>query len=377
MDTPRLPSLDDHEALALMTAVRHLIYADGEVSMAELTDLVELGTALGEKRFARVMEQSESLHRDRQLALEMGATLRRAPVRRVLVGILEAVAAGDGLHPDERAFIDDLQRLWRERALPSGLERLTNRYGTVAVHPIGATVCSWVPAHGTEHLFVSPHATFAEGSAIRGGIPVCWPWFARDRPGPSHGLVRTRRWELAERTWDQLVFRTHDTPETRAHWPHPFQLELTVRLGATLNVVLVHHNTGTEPVEVWGALHTYLRDGLHVDGLDGAAYYEKTTSERGVQQGPIDAPVDRVLDANSARTRRTHVSTSGPNLVVWNPGAAAEGIDDLRSPRGFVCVEGAVAGVNRLLVAPDQSVSLSVELAPIANSFGVPSSPSR
>lgn len=373
----RLPALDDHQALALITVVRHLIHADGRVSMEELIDLVELGAALGKERFSDVMERSEPLHLDRALALELGATIRTPSLRRMLVGLLESIAAGDGLHPEERAFIDDLQHLWRSRALPAEVLQLKNAHGSVAVHPVGATVCSWIPTGDTERLFVSPHSAFAPGKAIRGGIPVCWPWFARDREGPSHGVVRTREWSLVERSEDTLVLALEDDEHTREVWPHAFRVELTVQLGASLTVTLTHHNTDERAVTCWGALHTYLRDPLHVSGLDGAAFFDKLTGSRGVQQGPITQTADRILAATSAQTRRTGVRTSGPNIVVWNPGDGARNIPDLPTAEGFVCVEGAIADDNRVEVEPGQSASLSIELVAIEKIAGSARSPSR
>ncbi|RYH36479.1 MAG: D-hexose-6-phosphate mutarotase, partial [Alcaligenaceae bacterium] len=121
----------------------------------------------------------------------------------------------------------------------------------VALH--GAHVLSWetVGADGTaERLYLSPHALFDGHSAIRGGVPVCWPQFNMRGPLIKHGFVRNLPWEVADAPVadDTLRLRLADSPATRAHWPERFEAELAVQLvPGRLRITLSVHNTGNTP----------------------------------------------------------------------------------------------------------------------------------
>ncbi|MCA9570304.1 MAG: hypothetical protein KC656_20815 [Myxococcales bacterium] len=122
----------------------------------------------------------------------------------------------------------------------------------------GATVTSF-RALGREILFVSPNAVRRAGKAIRGGIPVCWPWFAGhpEHPEwPAHGVARDQPWTLAgmghEGGAHVARLALVDDDATRAVWPHAFHLELVVRLGSRLTVELLHTNVDDVPVQVGG-----------------------------------------------------------------------------------------------------------------------------
>jgi len=232
----------------------------------------------------------------------------------------------------------------------------------VALH--GAQLLSWVAA-GTERLYLSPRA-FADGhSAIRGGVPICFPQFNERGPLPKHGFARHQRWALsaapeAAAQAARAVFVLGDTPASRALWPHAFEatLEVLLRPGE-LVLTLGVRNTGAQPLAFTAALHTYLAvaavERAQVTGLDGAAYWDARTGERRVQQGAVvfTGELDRVYVASAAPLRLAQAG--GPSLaiaqsagwgqtVVWNPGAA-KGAALADMPAGghahMVCIEAA------------------------------------
>jgi len=247
---------------------------------------------------------------------------------------------------------------------------------TAVVYLQGATVTSWVPAGGAERLFLSSSAHFRPGSAIRGGIPVCWPQFNTLGPLGRHGFARTSRWAYEGLSWDaQAVtgyFALNASEETLAQWPAPFALVLEVTLGGPMLRVAVRVvNSGAQPLQFTGALHSYLRVGAladaSVEGLGGAQYIDKNADN--VQQAQADAllrfrqPEDRVYaaapDAALLRegARVLRVEKHGwPDVVVWNPGETGASIADLEEGGWlrFVCIEAA-AVTEPVIVAPGGS----------------------
>src|SRR5690349_10155656 len=112
---------------------------------------------------------------------------------------------------------------------------------TGEVQDQGAQVTRWAPAGAEPVLYLSPAVVLEEGRSIRGGVPVCWPWFGPGRAGglePAHGFVRTAGWErVAVEEDDGTVVVTHRITQqdaTSPHWPHPYVLTLVARLGDTL-----------------------------------------------------------------------------------------------------------------------------------------------
>jgi glucose-6-phosphate 1-epimerase len=246
--------------------------------------------------------------------------------------------------------------------------------------PYGAHVCEWTPAgHTTSALFVSPRATFALGKAIRGGIPVCFPWFANhptDPTKPSHGFARTRLWQITEIARDdagdvRVVFHLVADDETRALWPAEFAATLTVTLGRTLTLTLDVENTGTAGITYESALHTYLAVGdvetIRIHGLERTRFLDKAEgfaeNTSGVTPTVLAGEVDRVYLETAAPctiedpglARRIRIAKHGSAAtVVWNPGRvkglAVADIGD--AWRRFVCVETANCGPDTVRLAP-------------------------
>lgn len=174
-------------------------------------------------------------------------------------------AVPDAVNLDERFGIPGVARICEGNG---GLTRviIANSRGQGEIYLHGADVTSWRPSGQAEVLFLSSKSRWQEGQAIRGGIPVCFPWFrgrAGDPHAPAHGFARTRRWQLQsilENDAGITVTMSLDSDEqSRQLWPAEFRLLYRVTLGAELMLELVCTNTGTKPVRFEEALHAYNR----------------------------------------------------------------------------------------------------------------------
>jgi glucose-6-phosphate 1-epimerase len=229
----------------------------------------------------------------------------------------------------------------------------------------GAQVTSWRPAGAEEVIFLSEQSLWQEGKAIRGGIPICFPWFRNkvdDPKAPSHGFVRTKAWQLdsVERKDDSTVvtLSTASDAATRVWWPHDFRLLHRVIIGTVLTQELVVSNTGYAPMRFEEALHTYYRvsaaDAIRIRGLDGVAYLDNTDNNREKQQeGDIvfTASTDRAYLATQhaveivdpgMRRRIRLTKQDSRTTVVWNPwSTGAKALADLGDEewRTMACAE--------------------------------------
>jgi len=256
--------------------------------------------------------------------------------------------------------------------------RVSSDHAEADICLLGAQVLSYCPWDAEDVLWVSEKARYQPGKPIRGGIPVCWPWFALhpdDVDLPLHGFVRTRTWRVSEtNSVDDrvlLTLTTRDTPETHELWPHEYRLDLTVSVGAELKVSLAVSNPGENAFTYSGALHSYFRVGdvrrIAIEGLEGCEYLDKTEGfARRTQAGPvtINDEVDRVYPETAAECiiddpvmeRRIHVGKTGSlTTVVWNPWKeVARKLEDFGDDEyaEMVCVETANAHGDEVEVAP-------------------------
>lgn len=268
--------------------------------------------------------------------------------------------------------------------------RIDNGKARALISVYAGQLLSYLPAGEREDMmFLSEHAYYAPGKAIKGGVPICWPWFGPDPEGqgrPAHGFVRNRLWQVRETgntaSGDtRVVLGMVDDEDTRKLWPQAFDLSLEIVVGDSLGMTLTTRNTGSDAFTIGQALHTYFRigdiDQVRVLGLEGAEYIDKVDGGQSkAQQGAITigAEVDRVYasqqDAelvieDSALGRRLTIATRGSRTaVVWNPWATiAASMADLDDEdyRRFVCVETANAADDVMVLAPGASHSLAVD----------------
>jgi len=246
--------------------------------------------------------------------------------------------------------------------------------GRIALH--GAHVMEWTPAHSSPVLYMSAEAIFELGKPIRGGIPVCWPWFGphADSSKPAHGFVRTMLWEFdrarEHASGVDIVLKLVDSAETRALWPHGFEARLHISMGLELDVGLEVTNTGTAAWTMTGALHSYFGVGdvreISIHGLHGTQYVESRLSPaKQPQNGTlfINQEVDRLYASDAAVIvhdplfqRELRIEKAGSlSTVVWNPWIEkSKRLNDLPDEAypEFVCVETVNAGEDVVTVEP-------------------------
>ncbi|TKI08171.1 D-hexose-6-phosphate mutarotase [Martelella alba] len=231
----------------------------------------------------------------------------------------------------------------------------------------GAHLVAWQPAGEAPVLWLSDASAFKEGVAIRGGIPVCWPWFGKVA-SPNHGFARILPWQLTEHQEDDekvtLSLTLRDNTATEQYWPKPFTLTANFVLGATCEVTLEARGD----FQNTAALHSYFTigaiDAIRVSGL-GDTYIDKVNNGiTAKQQGELafhGEEIDRVYTHPEAVSQirdpqlkrvieiRHH---NHSDVVAWNPGAElTKNIADITDDgyKTYVCVE--TARVNNPLIA--------------------------
>lgn len=277
----------------------------------------------------------------------------------------------------------------RFKDTPGGLvvAEVNNVHAIASIALQGAHLMTWAPKGELPVIWLSADAKLAPGKSIRGGVPVCWPWFGphpSEPKFPGHGFARTVPWNVVETQKlgngaTRLVFRIVQTDATRIQWPHACELELHMLIGPTLEMDLVTRNTGDRPITIGDALHTYFEVGdvrqAKVHGLDGCPYIDKVDGgARKQQTGPVTiaAEVDRIyLDSTAdcviedpVLARRIRIAKKGSaSSVVWNPWIdKAEKMGDL-GEHGYLkmlCVESTNADADVVSIAPGGEHRLSV-----------------
>lgn len=266
---------------------------------------------------------------------------------------------------------------------------IDNKYAKAKISLYGGQVLSYLPKGQTEDVFFFSEGTeFQSGKAIRGGIPICWPWFGDDASGfgrPAHGFARNSRWDTLETNINpdgstSVKLGLTNTEESLAIWPNEFELILDINVGEQLTVSLTTKNPNqlTKNINISQALHTYLKVGdisqVTVTGLKDIEYLDKLQNYLlQSQQGDvvIDKEVDRIyqngpkevkiVDASLNRTISVHAYGSN-STVVWNPwqekGAKLSDLapDDYQR---FLCVETANVFEDSVTVAAGESHTLT------------------
>jgi len=261
----------------------------------------------------------------------------------------------------------------------------------------GAQVTKFQPRGQADFLFMSGKSLFAPGKAIRGGVPLIFPWFgakAGDPSAPAHGLVRSVGWAMHDVTAAgqgagrvvRLTFALNSDAATKSRWPHDFELLYTVAVGPTLQLELEVRNPAgaSGPFTFEEAMHTYLAVGdvrkVSIEGLGGREYIDKPDGFKRKMQPPgafgIDSETDRVYLATPDTVKVTDpvgaASKSGPAkpraltvskensaaTVVWNPWIAkAKAMSDFGDDEWpqMLCVETANVDAHAVTLSPDKS----------------------
>lgn len=243
---------------------------------------------------------------------------------------------------------------------------VSNKYADALISLYGGQILSYNPVKNFEVLWMSPYSSFEKGNAIRGGIPVCFPWFGpHDSKDsfPQHGFARIQDWEVnSTKTLasgeSQIVLQLNSSETTREFWPHDFCAELKFTVGKELIVSLNVKNTSELPLEYSCALHSYFSlsgiENVAIKGLQNTRYQNQLDGGDYLQETPL-------LQINKAETRHYYdtqgacviydpvfnrcirVEKSGSaNTTVWNPWAdACSEMKDMpnNAYETFVCLE--------------------------------------
>ena len=260
--------------------------------------------------------------------------------------------------------------------------------GEVYLH--GAHVTHYQPAGQEPVLFVSRESRWEDGKAIRGGVPICFPWFGplegRDT-APAHGFARTSLWDVNATRLEPdgsatVVLELKRAEDRDAFWPHAFRALLTVTFGPMLRMELSVFHVRGEPFMFEEALHSYFHVGdvreVRVTGLGGTAYLDKTQAGREMMEGlaslRITAETDRVYLDTTARcviddpklNRKISVSKEGSNsTVLWNPWIAkSKAMSDFGDEEwpGMLCIETCNVGQSAVKLSQGESHKMVAEI---------------
>lgn len=274
---------------------------------------------------------------------------------------------------------------------PGGLVTafIENDHCSAALTTAGAHVISFRPAGQADMFWMSPNSTFCLGKPIRGGIPICWPWFGphpvEPQEKPMHGFARLIAWDVqSTRALDngatEIRLAAQDTAQTKAWWPFAFALELRLTFGEDFSIDLTVRNTDNQPFTYTGALHSYFLVSdvyrVSVAGLEDCDYLDKVDQfQRKQQVGAVNmkSQTDRVyLDTEATCVisdpgmgRSIHIAKRGSRTtVVWNPAERAAQMPDIGAgnEREFICVETANAAGDIVEVNPGGESHLAAHM---------------
>lgn len=259
---------------------------------------------------------------------------------------------------------------------------IENQFANATIALQGAHVLSYQKRDGTPLLWLSDQAKMEAGQAIRGGIPLCFPWFNKHptiTTLPSHGFARNLPWELmrvdAHEAGHKLVFELKSDEQTLTKWPYRFKAQLVVEVGEQLKLTLKVTNTDDKPFEFKFAYHSYFAiQDIHqtqISGLENTEFLDQLKPELGDQLTENDAiqctaETDRVYHQAKGLYRIVEAgqqdiliqAANCPDAVVWNPWVEkTQRLGDMsaESWRSMVCVECGVMDKPHMLAAGDMT----------------------
>ncbi|HAS8518345.1 TPA: D-hexose-6-phosphate mutarotase [Vibrio vulnificus] len=238
--------------------------------------------------------------------------------------------------------------------------RVIHEKATAGISLFGGHVVSYQPAGQADVIWMSDKAVFDGKTALRGGIPVCWPWFGRIA-APAHGFARTSEWELVEHRENDngviIELALFPTEELHNLWPHMFDVRLIVEIGDELKVSLNILNIDDEAFTFSGALHTYLNVGdieqTQTMGM-GSEYIDSLKAGELCHGGEVlqltdtidrvyTQPEKEIVVKDPVIERTLCIENQGHNsAVLWNPWAqGAAGMADMSDDgyKTMLCVE--------------------------------------
>jgi glucose-6-phosphate 1-epimerase len=266
---------------------------------------------------------------------------------------------------------------------------IRNNLAKCEIYLHGAHVASFVPEGDKEILWISQHSYFEAGRPIRGGIPLCWPWFnahPTDNSKPSHGFARLTEWEVAkteilDNGSTQLTLELSSDSNTLQMWPYEFKLKNVITVGRQLELELVTENSDKTSFEISSALHSYFNisniENITISGLNNEHYIDSIDEyKEKIQDGVINfsGEVDRIyINTEEACTisdqesgRQVTVGKNGSrSTVVWNPWVdKAKRMSDFGDDeyKSMVCVETTNAFNDLITIYPGKQHALKAIL---------------
>jgi glucose-6-phosphate 1-epimerase len=270
---------------------------------------------------------------------------------------------------------------------------IESKYASARISLYGGQVLSFTPKGERNLLFLSQDAIYQNGKAIRGGIPICWPWFGShpDNEGlPSHGFARLSNWEVIQTSSNkdevQIQLQLKNSKATEALWPYKFETRLNLRIGKSLDLNLTTTNKDDKAFTITSALHSYLSisdsEKVKLEGLENTQYRDDVlhvTSFQNESLLSIKGEVDRqYFDTSESCTindpqhkRKLRIRKEGSKVtVVWNPGdKLAAKMSDLgnKEYKNMLCVESANTMNDAITIQPSENHSLSTQISIVSN----------
>ncbi|WP_457745036.1 D-hexose-6-phosphate mutarotase [Sulfurimonas sp.] len=274
--------------------------------------------------------------------------------------------------------------MYKIKKLENGFEyiEVKNDVASAKIAFQGAHIFSYKRSNKEELLWVSSLSAFTLGSAIRGGIPICWPRFGNlDKSLPQHGFARTAVFELVEviadnNTLTTVHLRLKSSNETKKLWAYAFTLDILFHISNELKIEMITTNNDTKEFLITQAFHAYFKlsdiKNIEIFGLENKPFLDSLVNEEKVQKGSIriNEEVDRIYQKANGKIilqdleKRLEIqSKHSSSVIVWNPwikkcsqmsGMEKEGY------KSFVCIESANAVDDFVMLGANESFSIEV-----------------
>ena len=273
-----------------------------------------------------------------------------------------------------------------KKSFENGFEYLevTNETSSAKIALQGAHIFEYIHQEKPDMLWTSESSAFEYGTAIRGGIPICWPRFGvLDKSMPAHGFSRTAMFELSsvkeiDADTSEVTLLLRDDEASHKIWNFSFKLEVIFIISDNLSVEIKTTNYDTKEFMITQALHSYFGVSnilnAKIDGLEDCTYLDTLSDEKVLQKGEviINTECDRVYQGVDRdivlkdKNREILIKAQGSSsVVVWNPwiekGSRMSGMK-ADAYKEFLCIETANAFDNFIIIKPNESHSLKVSL---------------
>ena len=250
----------------------------------------------------------------------------------------------------------------------------------------GGQVLRFKPSAQREVLWLSNQSKYQQGIAIRGGIPLCWPWFGannkHDIKSDNHGFARQHVWQVDQLTANEqevALVLTLEGENVHSLWPNAFKLEQTLVFSQSIQQTLSMTNLSKTDIDHSGALHSYFSvsnpENIRIDNLTGVNFDDSLTGHSEKQHDRVDClgPVDRIYHSNQVMeivdekwSRRIKLTSVGcQQWVLWNPGKElVNQMPDIhqQGEQEYVCLEAANAHWQVLSAGETAVMSQKVEI---------------